>query len=54
LTLIKFGINSVFAMWIMNSEFRPVNKSSQVVREDPTDIVQRKLRDCMQRYPEGV
>jgi hypothetical protein len=40
------------AMWIMNSEFRPVNKSSQVVREDPTDVVQRKLRDCMQRYPE--
>lgn len=41
-----------FAMWIMNSEFRPVNKDTKATKVDPKELVRIKLRDCLKKYPE--
>jgi len=41
-----------FAMWIMNSEFRPVKKEKPAFVERPEEVLRKKLRDCMTQYPE--
>ena len=41
-----------FAMWIMNSEFRPVNKDKAESKADPNEVIRAKLRECITTYPE--
>lgn len=41
-----------FAMWIMNSEFRPVAKSKSVVKVTPQQKLQAALARSMQAHPE--
>ena len=41
-----------FAMWIMNSEFRPVAKTRKDVKESPKQKIQSALRRSMEAHPE--
>jgi Ca2+-binding EF-hand superfamily protein len=42
-----------FAMWIMNSEFRPVKKSEKKNdQESPEDSLRNRLKTCLDQFPE--
>jgi Ca2+-binding EF-hand superfamily protein len=42
-----------FAMWIMNSEFRPVKKSEKLNdSETPEELLRKRLKLCLEQFPE--